>query len=144
MRLWSIHPKYLDTKGLVALWREGLLAKKVLEGKTKGYKHHPQLLRFKQFTKPLKAINAYLYNVYTEARTREYNFDSSKIKYYKIKKAIPVTNKQVEYEFSHLLKKLKIRDKIKYRELKEFDKTNLTLNQVFFSIQGDIEEQKKV
>ena len=38
MRLWSIHPKYLGTKGLVALWREALLAQKVLQGNTKGYK----------------------------------------------------------------------------------------------------------
>jgi len=38
MRLWTIHPKYLDAKGLVALWRETLLAKHVLEGKTPGYK----------------------------------------------------------------------------------------------------------
>jgi len=42
MRIWSIHPKYLDAKGLVALWRETLLAKHVLEGKTKGYTNHPQ------------------------------------------------------------------------------------------------------
>lgn len=37
MRLWSIHPRYLDTKGLVALWRETLLlAQAVLFGNTKG------------------------------------------------------------------------------------------------------------
>jgi hypothetical protein len=47
MRIWSIHPKYLDIKGLVALWREALLAKHVLEGRTKGYRNHPQLDRFK-------------------------------------------------------------------------------------------------
>nr|WP_243687290.1 pyrimidine dimer DNA glycosylase/endonuclease V [Methanobacterium formicicum] len=47
MRLWSLHPKYLDVKGLVALWREGLLARAVLKGKTKGYTNHPQLIRFK-------------------------------------------------------------------------------------------------
>lgn len=35
MRLWTLHPKYLDTKGLVALWREALLAQKVLQGKQK-------------------------------------------------------------------------------------------------------------
>jgi carboxyl-terminal processing protease len=29
MRLWSLHPKYLDAQGLVALWREALLAKAV-------------------------------------------------------------------------------------------------------------------
>lgn len=47
MRIWSLHPKYLDTKGLVALWRETLLAQHVLSGKTKRYKNHPQLARFK-------------------------------------------------------------------------------------------------
>jgi len=43
MRIWSLHPKYLDSKGMVALWREALLAKQVLLNKTKGYKNHPQL-----------------------------------------------------------------------------------------------------
>jgi hypothetical protein len=33
MRIWSLHPKYLDSKGLVALWRESLLAKNVLRDK---------------------------------------------------------------------------------------------------------------
>ena len=60
MRLWSIHPRYLDTKGLLALWREALLAKKVLQNKTKGYKKHPQLIRFKNCSSPIKAINKYL------------------------------------------------------------------------------------
>ena len=37
MRLWTLHPKYLDPQGLVALWREALLARAVLQGKTRGY-----------------------------------------------------------------------------------------------------------
>lgn len=37
MRIWSLHPSYLDAKGLVALWRETLLAQKVLLGATVGY-----------------------------------------------------------------------------------------------------------
>jgi hypothetical protein len=65
MRIWSIHPKYLDTKGIVALWREALLAKNVLEGKTKGYKNHPQLDRFKSASKPSDAINYYTYPLFT-------------------------------------------------------------------------------
>ena len=36
MRLWSVHPQHLDVRGLVALWREGLLARKVLLGETNG------------------------------------------------------------------------------------------------------------
>jgi hypothetical protein len=33
MRLWSLHPEYLDANGLVALWREALLAQAFLQGK---------------------------------------------------------------------------------------------------------------
>lgn len=57
MRLWSIHPQYLDAKGLLALWREALLAKHVLEGSTKGYKNHPQLIRFKETDNPIGFIS---------------------------------------------------------------------------------------
>ena len=64
MRIWSLHPKYLDSKGLVALWRETLLAKHVLEGKTKGYKNHPQLNRFKEIKDPIGVINQYLSEIY--------------------------------------------------------------------------------
>jgi hypothetical protein len=78
MRLWSLHPEYLDTKGLVALWREALLAKHVLEGKTKGYKNHPQLDRFKQSVSPVEMINQYLAEVYIEASKRNYNFNKEK------------------------------------------------------------------
>ena len=64
MRLWIIHPKYLDCKGLVALWREGLLARKVLEGKTRGYRHHPQLKIFKSVEDPIVFIDTYLSYVF--------------------------------------------------------------------------------
>ena len=74
MRIWSLHPKYLDAKGLVALWRETLLAKNVLEGKTKGYKNHPQLDRFKTAQEPINAINFYLKAVWLEAVARNYSF----------------------------------------------------------------------
>jgi Pyrimidine dimer DNA glycosylase len=47
MRIWSLHPQYLDRQGLTAAWREGLLAQKVLTGTTKGYRNHPQLRRFR-------------------------------------------------------------------------------------------------
>ena len=60
MRLWTLHPRYLDAAGLVALWREGLLARAVLRGKTRGYRHHPQLERFRCHASPRSAINRYL------------------------------------------------------------------------------------
>lgn len=79
MRLWSLHPKYLDPQGLVALWREALLAKAVIRGETRGYTHHPQLQRFTEHPHPRLAINAYLAAVHVEATQRGYRFDRSKI-----------------------------------------------------------------
>ncbi|WP_245747334.1 pyrimidine dimer DNA glycosylase/endonuclease V [Frateuria terrea] len=47
MHLWTPHPKHLDRQGLLALWREGLLARAVLRGQTRGYRQHPPLERFR-------------------------------------------------------------------------------------------------
>ncbi len=119
MRLWSIHPKYLDPRGLVALWREALLAKKVLQNRTSGYKNHPQLERFKRTISPISYINNYLQEVYNESRMRNYNFDSGKIGDLSELKDIPVSDGQIKYEFSHLLKKLKLRDEQRYEHYKD-------------------------
>lgn len=106
MRLWSIHPKYLDSKGLVALWREGLLAKKVLEGKTIGYRQHSQLRRFKKATKTLEKINLYLHIICDEADARGYHFDRTKLRRRRpINEKMRVTRGQVEFEWKHLKKK---------------------------------------
>jgi len=78
LRLWTVHPKYLDARGLVALWREALLAKRVLEGRTRGYRHHPQLTRFRAHPDPVAAIDAYLAGVYEEACRRGYRFDATR------------------------------------------------------------------
>lgn len=75
MRLWSLHPSYLDAVGLVALWREGLLARKVLQGQTKGYIHHPQLFRFRETGNPIHVLDFYLKTVHDESIHRGYNFD---------------------------------------------------------------------
>lgn len=110
MRLWSIHPKYLDAKGLVALWREGLLAQAVLRGKTRGYRHHPQLERFKKHPQPKTAIAVYLAAVLAEAALRGYSFDGKKIGRKRTGTRISVTKGQLEYERLHLRRKLKKRD----------------------------------
>ncbi|THB72486.1 MAG: DNA lyase [Gammaproteobacteria bacterium] len=109
MRLWSLHPSYLDSKGLVALWREGLLAQAVLRGETKGYKNHPQLNRFKKMDKPLGVFANYLFYIAEEADKRGYNFNRKKISSNKIESQIPVMEGQLQYEFNHLLNKLKSR-----------------------------------
>ncbi|MFT4562763.1 MAG: hypothetical protein ACI9BW_002510 [Gammaproteobacteria bacterium] len=114
MRLWSIHPRYLDAKGLVALWRQGLLAQKVLRGDTKGYMHHPQLNRFKELPYPVAAIRKYLHHVHQEALARNYNFDQSKIGVSRSKARIDVNTGQIAYETEHLLCKLKKRDPVRY------------------------------
>lgn len=109
MRLWSLHPKHLDSKGLVALWREALLAQAVLAGNTKGYKNHSQLDRFKAHPAPLKAIGSYLYGVWQEANERGYKFSFEKIMNVDYSGPIDVTSGQLQYEVEHLQKKLKDR-----------------------------------
>lgn len=116
MRLWSLHPIYLDSKGLVALWREGLLAKAVLNGHTRGYKNHPQLQRFKNHPNPRSAINDYLWEVYEEAGRRGYQFDSSKLDVNTGSIKVPVTEGQLRYEWEHLQNKLSMRDKKQYQK----------------------------
>lgn len=110
MRLWSIHPEYLDSRGLVALWREGLLARKVLEGKTIGYRRHPQLARFKQLPDPVAAMDVYLSAVLAEAQRRGYRFDGRKIRRRSSARGpIAVTSGQLEWELRHLTAKLRRR-----------------------------------
>lgn len=116
MRLWTIHPKYLDCKGLLAVWREGLLAKKVLEGKTRRYKHHPQLARFMAQKNPVGSVNAYLFYIVKEADRRGYCFNKKKIGDMD-KTRIKVSKKEIAFEFEHLKKKLRKRNRPGYKWL---------------------------
>src|SRR5215831_9567779 len=116
MRLWSLHPKYLDPQGLVALWRETLLALAVLRGETRGYRNHPQLERFKTHAAPIAVVSLYLSEIYTEAKSRGYDFDRSKFKAPRKAARLVVTTGQIEYEWNHLLKKLKARNPALYRK----------------------------
>lgn len=141
MRLWSIHPKYLDSKGLVALWREALLAKAVLEGKTRGYHNHPQLDRFKKQRNPVGCINSFLNQVYLESCRRNYCFDEKKIG----KKSvviISVTDGQLHYELEHFKKKLRRRDRKKLAELSGIDVP--LANPALKVVSGDVESWEKV
>lgn len=142
MRIWSLHPKYLDTKGLVAVWREALLARHVLEGKTKGYKNHPQLSRFKELKKPVDAINEYLSEIYIEAANRNFKFDRNKI-YWEFKPTrMTVTNRQLEFEYKHLLNKLEIRDPERFRSLQKIKAIDTV--KIFEVIDGEIEDWEKL
>jgi hypothetical protein len=141
MRIWSIHPKYLDAKGIVALWREALLAQAVLSGKTRGYRNHPQLDRFKKNPDPLGSIGKYLKFVLDESRNRGYAFSAAKIIRINDLVSIPVNSMQVEYEFRHLLKKLSIRDANRYNKIIKTDK--IITHPVFRVVPGGIEEWER-
>jgi len=142
MRIWSLHPKYLDVKGFVALWRETLLAKNVLSGNTKGYKNHPQLIRFKNTNNPIDSINQYLAEVYEESQRRGYNFNKDKIDYNYFVTKISVSKGQIEYEKNHLLKKLKIRDRGKFYNLSE--EVEVVVNPLFRIVEGEVEEWESI
>jgi hypothetical protein len=109
LRLWTLHPRYLDTKGLLAAWREALLAQKVLAGQTKGYRHHPQLTRFQAQPDPRAAIASFLTVIANEAKTRKYNFDTRKISRRTFNGRIAETHGQLHYEWRHLKAKLRKR-----------------------------------
>jgi hypothetical protein len=142
MRIWSLHPQYLDAKGLVAQWRETLLAQKVLQGETRGYRNHPQLLRFRQTRNPAGAVATYLRAVAAEAKRRGYNFDETRIAPRRFQGKIPVTSGQLEYERQHLLRKLKVRDPELYRKMKKLGE--LELHPLFVQVAGDVEEWEVV
>ncbi len=142
MRIWSLHPCYLDTKGILALWREALLAKKVLEGKTNGYKNHPQLNRFKESDSPVMSINCYLAEVYNEALDRGYDFCREKIDWNFEKISLTVTSGQMNYEKEHLLQKLQVRDKNRYEELIKINE--FKPHPMFRVVNGDVESWEKL
>jgi hypothetical protein len=142
LRLWSIHPRYLDTAGLVALWREALLAQKVLKGETRGYKNHPQLVRFKNHPQPLKAIAEYLKEVWRESQRRGFDFDKEKIGPGKGIQKIKVTHRQLEYEFDLLCKKTGKRNPEKCKGLLSTRKVKS--HPIFKVVAGKVERWEKI
>ena len=137
MRLWSLHPKYLDPQGLVALWRESLLAQAVLRGETRGYRNHPQLDRFRNAPFPLDAISCYLWGIHEEAEKRGYAFDAKKIAPRRNVKTLSVTKGQLDYERGHLLSKLRTRSPDIF--LKWENMGAIETHPIFEVVEGDIE-----
>jgi len=109
MRIWTVHPRYLDAKGLLAAWREGLLAQKVLRGETRGYTRHPQLLRFQSHRFPLQSIANYLSGLANEGDARGYKFDRTKILARPAETKMIETRGQLLFEWLHLKRKLRTR-----------------------------------
>lgn len=161
MRMWSLNPRLLDRQGLVACWRESLLAQAVLAGKTSGYTNHPQLVRFKRTSSPLDYVGAYLHGLADEADRRSYTFDRSRVllsheqarQTLEFGPKVAVSSGQIEFEFSHLMRKLEVRNPdllIRPRalvELRAWDNP-VTAQQVvhplFVVVSGVVEEWEKV
>ena len=142
MRIWSLHPKYLDRQGLLACWRESLLAQKVIMGETKGYKHHPQLERFLSCPYPLAAIASYLDGVAEEAGQRGYAFNREKIAAFRLSGRIPVTRGQVLYEWGHLKAKLSCRDPVRLGQISSIEMPDV--HPIFEIVDGSMEPWEKV
>ncbi|MGC2166212.1 MAG: pyrimidine dimer DNA glycosylase/endonuclease V [Gallionella sp.] len=142
MRIWTLHPRYLDARGLVAAWREALLAQKVLAGATAGYRNHPQLIRFRGQADPVAVISCYLAGLAAEAERRGYQFDSSKILASQVGGKLEESDGQLHYEWRHLLGKLAIRSRdtyAQYRDVKAVDPHPL-----FAIVPGDVRDWEKV
>ncbi len=142
MRLWTLHPRYLDPQGLVALWREALLAREVLRGRTRGYRQHPQLLRFRSCTSPCAAIDDYLAGVFAEAQSRGYRFDRSKLGRAARVSRITTTDGQLQYEWMWLLSKVRRRSPLVYRRHVEVSMP--AVHPLFRVVPGPIAEWERV
>jgi hypothetical protein len=142
MRLWTIHPRYLDPQGLVALWREGLLAQKVIAGETRGYTRHPQLARFREHPEPLQLIAAYLAGVAQEAARRGYQFDETKIRSPRFPAQLAETRGQLLFEWKHLQAKLRRRRPELYREIRKL--VHPRPHPLFRIVPGDVREWEKI
>lgn len=152
MRLWSLHPALLDRQGLVAGWREALLAQAVLLGRTRGYTAHPQLERFKAHRQPTAAIGAYLTGLHHEAVARGYRFDATRIVDAPVDESdvgeldkIPVTFGQLGFELSHLRAKLFRRSPEFLAEQAYLEATELIpVHPLFEAVAGTIEPWERI
>lgn len=138
MRLWTLHPKYLDSEGLMAVWRDALRARRLLKEETDGDSDHPQLTRFRETDHPADAIECYLQTVFEEARERDVSFDASKLH-------TPVRNVRIEetedrllYEWHRLLDKLRERQPPLFRKIKDLERPDA--HPMFTIIEDDVHE----
>lgn len=138
MRLWSLHPRYLDSRGLTAAWREALLARAVIAGKTHGYRAHPQLVRFADCVAPLDTINGYLRGLLAEAQARGFSFDAGKLPAIRSRNRLTVTRGQLDFELQHLQSKLRVRDPERLRLLPR-DARSVDAHPSFRVVAGPVE-----
>ncbi len=142
MRLWTLHPKYLDPKGLTALWREALLAQSVLRGKTKAYARHPQLVRFRATRTPVRCVAEYLRVIQREGKQRGYRFDPGKIARGGHVEPLVATEGQLQFEWVHLLAKLRQRNPGWLKKVQSVRRVEP--HPLFKIVPGGVEEWEKI
>lgn len=148
MRLWSLHPRYLDRQGLTAAWREALLAQAVLAGRTRGYTRHPQLTRLRATPDPLAAVGAYLSGLHVEATSRGYSYDEGRVDLpdhdHRWAGSVEVTTGQLSYEWEHLLRKLVARSPDRAQALRAEGPAVPDVHPVFSVVPGPVAEWEVV
>ena len=87
-------------------------------------------------------IDRYLSEVWTEAGKRGYAFDRGKIGRRISKERMTVTRGQLQYEFDHLKKKLRKRDRKKFAAVKDLPLPKP--HPLFRVVRGEIAEWEKI
>jgi hypothetical protein len=141
VRLWTIHPAHLDRQGLLAVWREALLAQAVLLGRTKGYRKHPQLERFLAQEDPVACVATYLAGILAEANRRGYRFDASKIDPRRTVRTMAETDGQLRYEWRHLREKLRLRSPAALEAARDVGEPRA--HPLFAIVPGDVRDWEK-
>lgn len=146
VRLWSLHPRYLDRQALVAVWREALLAQRVVEDPGLGYGRHPQLERFRAQPDPKGAVARFLSVIADEADRRGYRFDRSRISVVDagepaVTETIPVQEGQLAFEWRHLGRKLQHRSPEIWRQWQHLDRPDP--HPLFRPVPGGIESWER-
>lgn len=118
------------------------MAQSVLRGRTNGYTRHPQLVRFLRTQTPVKSIAVYLRVIQREGKQRGYQFDSSKIARGGQVELIVATKGQLQFEWDHLLMKLRQRNPKWYKELNLV--RSVEPHPLFKIIPGGVEEWEKI
>ncbi len=145
MRLWSLHPSYLDIQELFSTWKEGLLAFSVINNPETQLHNHPQLIRFKISGDPIGTLGFYLNEIFLEAKNRGFNFEGSKIESINTSISISVTLGQLDYEAMNLLNTLQERDKTKFSDLNSiFKQKDVKTHPLFYIISGPVEKWEKI
>jgi hypothetical protein len=141
MKLWSLHPSYLDIQGLHTVWQEGLLGMMIMENQDAGFQNDPQLIRFWLSGDPMGILGFYLSEIYNEAKNRGFNFDDYKLQKINNSLTISVNSGQIDYEALELMNILQKRDKEKFRELNQiFQQKSVKTHPLFYIIEGPVEK----